>query len=187
MKKKLVVFLIATMMFTLFSGCSDEESTTTTPAPTTTPPNFVTYESAPDNVRIMYPKEWEKMEDYQNTVVLFRSPPEDDTDVFQENLNIVVGTSSSTDLEKFTDANIEEIEKSFTDVKLVSNTSTTLAGVAAREVVFTLEQKDYTIKLMQIYALKEGNAYVITYTAEEDAYSEYLTTARAMIATFEIL
>ncbi len=40
---------------------------------------------------------------------------------------------------------------------------------------------------MQIYAIKDDVAYIITYTAEEDKYSDFLDTIQIMINTFEIL
>ncbi len=49
--KRLAIFIIATMMLTVFSGCTEEETSTTTPAPTTSapttlPPGFLTYENS---------------------------------------------------------------------------------------------------------------------------------------------
>ena len=190
--KRLAIFIIATMMLTVFSGCTEEETTTTTPAPTTSapttlPPGFLTYENSTYGIKIMYPQEWEKLEGYMDTVVLFRSSLEDASDIFQENLNVVVGDlPQPMTLNEFTDLNIEQIKTLFT-IEVVDSSPTTLANTPADKVIYNLKQGQYDLKLMQIYTIKDDIAYVITYTAEEDKYLDFLDTIQIMINTFEIL
>ncbi|MCK4310224.1 MAG: hypothetical protein KAV80_02095 [Methanomicrobia archaeon] len=186
--KRLAIFIIATMMLTVFSGCTEEETTTTTPAPTTLPPGFLTYENSTYGIKIMYPKEWEMMESYMGTVVIFLSPKESDSDVFQENLNVGVQDLSAQPmtLDEFTDLNIEQIKTLFT-IEVVDSSPTTLANTPADKVIYNLKQGQYDLKLMQIYTIKDDIAYVITYTAEEDKYLDFLDTIQIMINTFEIL
>jgi serine/threonine-protein kinase len=187
-KKHLAFVVMVALLVTIFTGCAeDEESSTTTPAPTTLPPGYLTYTNTTEGLRIMYPPDWEKMEAYMNTVVLFRSPPEDDSDIFQENLNIVTGETEPMDIGDFTDANIDEIEQSFPGVEILERGSATLAGNPAKKVLFGLVQGQYDLRLLQLYTIKGSTAYVITYTAEKDTYDEYLETAQTMINTFEII
>ncbi|MCK4433154.1 MAG: hypothetical protein KAV48_04395 [Methanomicrobia archaeon] len=169
-----------------------EETTTTTSAPTTSapttlPPGFLTYENSTYGIKIMYPQEWEKLEGYMDTVVLFRSSLEDASDIFQENLNVVVGDlPQPMTLNEFTDLNIEQIKTLFT-IEVVDSSPTTLANIPARKVIYTLKQGGYDLKAMQIYTIKDDKAYVISYMAEEDKYSDFWGTIQIMINTFEIL
>jgi serine/threonine-protein kinase len=186
--RRLAIFIMAIMILTVLSGCTggEEGTTTTTPAPTV-PPNFVTYENSTYGIRIMHPQEWEIMENYMGTVVLFKASLEDASDMFQENLNVVVGDlPEPMKLDEFTDANIDQIKSIFA-AEVVDSSSTTLANNPARKVIYNLKQGQYDLKLMQIYMLKGNKAYVITYTAEEDKYSDLLGTIQAMINTFEII
>lgn len=184
--KRMAIFIMVIMILTVLSGCTGGEgTTTTTPAPTV-PPNFVTYENSTYKIRIMHPQEWEIMEGYMETVVLFRSPIEEASDMFQENLNVVVGDlPEPMKLDEFTDANIDQIKSLFA-AEVVDSSSTTLANNPARKVIYSLKQGEYDLKLMQIYMIKDTKAYVITYTAEKDKYSDLLETIQAMINTFEI-
>ena len=187
--KRMTIFVVTALLVTIFSGCmgEDEEPTTTTPAPTTAPPGYLTYENTAEGVRIKYPQEWEKMEGYMDTVVLFRSPPESGSDMFQENFNIVAGVTDPVDLDEFTDANIDEIENSFPGVTVLEKGTATVAGTSAQKVLFGLTQGEYNLRLMQLYMIKDSKAYVLTYTAEEDAYDDFLGIAQIMINTFEII
>lgn len=186
--KRMAVFIMAIMILTVLSGCTEGEegTTTTTPAPTV-PPNFVTYENSTYGIRIMHPQEWEIMEKYMGTVVLFRSPIEDASDMFQENFNVVVGDlPESMELDELTDANIEQAKTHFA-IENIDSSPTTLANNPARKVTYNLKQGQYDLKIMQIYMIKGKRVYVITYTAEEDRYSDFLGTAQSMINTFEII
>ncbi len=139
--KRLAIFIIATMLITVFGGCVGEETTTTTPAPTTVPPGFLTYENSTYGIKIMYPKEWEMMESYMGTVAIFLSPKGSDSDVFQENLNVGVQDLSAQPmtLDEFTDLNIEQIKTLFT-IEVVDSSPTTLANTPADKVVYNLKQ-----------------------------------------------
>jgi len=185
--RRLAIFIMAAMILTVLSGCTGgEETTTTTPAPTV-PPNFVTYENSTYEIRIMHPQEWEIMENYMGTVVLFRSPIEDASDMFQENFNVVMGDlPESMEIDELTDANIEQAKTRFA-IENINSSPTTLTNNPARKVIYNLKQGEYNLKIMQIYMIKDNKAYVITYTAEEDKYSDLLGTIQAMINTFEII
>lgn len=59
---------------------------------------------------------------------------------------------------------------------------TILANLPAHEIVFT----NIGIKTMQVWTIKDGKVYTITYTAEEEDFQNDLQVAKMMIESFEI-
>ena len=183
---EMAIFIIAILALSVFSGCAEEKETTV--QTTTPPPGFITYENSTHGIKIMYPQEWEKLENYMGTTVLFRSPLENSSDTFQENVNIAYETvTSSMTLKDYTDLSIDQIKNTFEGIELIESNSANLAGVPAKRVVFKGKQYGYDLKWLQFYLLKGNKAYMITYTAEENKFDKYMSTVQTMVNTFEIL
>ena len=106
----LLVLTISAMV--LAAGCGQEETPTATPAATlpsetaTAQPTtgLLTYDSPDHGIRIKYPAEWTKDEQIPNAVVVFFAPMEGPSDIFLDNVNIIVQDLSAqpTTLDEFT-------------------------------------------------------------------------------------
>lgn len=175
------------------SGCVQEE--TNAPTTTTKPPeiqqsttNFLTYESRDYGIKINYPMDWIKREQFMGTVVMFLSPTESASDIFQENLVVTVNDLSAQPitLEESVDPDINQLKMIVTDFKLVDSSATSLAGNPAHKVVYTGKDGQYNLEWMQVWTIKDDKAYIVTYTAEQDKYSEFLGTVEEMVQSFEI-
>lgn len=174
----------------LLSGCVGQEG-----AEEPQPPepelikDFLTYESPTHGIRIKYPKDWTMQEGFMGTVVVFLSPKADASDVFQENLSVGVEDLSgvSITLDEYTELTIDQIEQFITDFNVVESGKTTLANNSAYKIVYTGSQAQYSIKWMQIWTIKGYKAYLITYTAETNNYSDFLEIVEAMISSFEFM
>jgi eukaryotic-like serine/threonine-protein kinase len=81
-------------------------------------------------------------------------------------------------LERYSEAKIDSVEG-----QIVESNSTALAGLSAHEIVFT----NLGIKTMQVWTIKEGRAYSVTYTAEEEDFEEDLPVAKRMKESFQII
>lgn len=182
-RRKLGILLLLGMLgLYLTGGCLQQENSSYKPK------NFLTYENSFYGVRIKYPQEWTKTEGAMGTVVMFLSPKQNDTDPFQENLNIIVQPlPASTTLNVVTEETINQVKQLIQNATIIETTDTTLAGVPAYKLVYSGKMRDYTLKWMQIWAVKNNIMYSITYTAEIDSYSYYLDVIQKMIDSFEII
>jgi eukaryotic-like serine/threonine-protein kinase len=81
-------------------------------------------------------------------------------------------------LERYSETKINSVEG-----QIVESNSTALAGLSAHEIVFT----NLGIKTMQVWTIKEGRAFSITYTAEEEDFEDDLPVAKRMKESFQII
>lgn len=186
-------FLFFALIFGLFGSNDDQDETVYEETPSkeidSSITNFLTYDSYVYGIRIKYPLDWTKEEQVFGTVVSFSSPIESASDDFSENLNVLVQDLSAQPitLEEYTRISEEQVEQYITNGKILDTIATTLDGNSAYKLVYTGKQGQYNIKWMQVYTIKDDKAYVITYTAEMDSYSNFLGTAQEMINSFEIV
>jgi eukaryotic-like serine/threonine-protein kinase len=165
------------------------------------PINFTSYDNSMLGIRMQYPSGWQNAENDLGGIFItkFISPPEDESDVFGDNINIAVENlpSNTTDVFQYTNVSIGLVSRSIPGFNLIlSSNSANVSGLPAVEKVFTAKQaaldKNLTavavdLKMMQLYTLKNDRGYVITYGAEISNYDKYLPTVQKMISSFQIL
>lgn len=179
MRKLKIAIMILWIIF--ISGCIYHQQQSETS-------DYLIYYNSEYGIKIKYPPNWTKMEQVFGAIVVFMSPKENAFDNFQENLNIVAESlSTPITLEEYTDVAISQLKQIITDINIVETESTTLAGNPAHKIVYTGRQGQYILKWMQIWTIKNNKAYVITYTAEENTYSNFLGIVQEMINSFEII
>jgi serine/threonine-protein kinase len=159
------------------------------PSPKPLPSNFLIYENKVEGIKIGYPADWTKKEQYMESVVAFLSPKESPSDTFQENVNIIVQDLSAQPmtLEEYTELSINQIGQLVTNANIIESEATSLANNPGHKLVYTGIQGEYELKWMQIWTIKDNKAYIITYTAQIDKYSDFLEPVKQMIDSFEIL
>jgi hypothetical protein len=148
------------------------------------------YESPVYGIRTQYPGGWEII--IQNTSnsllsLRFNSPPENDTDIFRENVRLVINTvSNNTALSNFTGAALASYLELYSDLELIELSSTNLTNnaIPAYKLVASLPQEG--LDFMQIFAIKENKVYTILYSSEKTTYSTYLPIIEKMINSFEV-
>src|SRR5919106_1837594 len=148
------------------------------------------YESPDYGIRTQYPDGWEII--IQNTSnsslsLRFNSPPENDTDIFRENVRLVINTvSNNTALSNFTSATLTSYLESYPDLELneLSSTNLTNNAIPAYKLVASITQEG--LDFMQILAIKEDKVYSILYSSEKTRYSTYLPIIEKMINSFEV-
>jgi serine/threonine-protein kinase len=200
---------LAITAIVLMTGCGEEETPTATPAatrpsealtataaaaqppetPTAQPTTgLLTYDSPDYGIRIKYPAEWTKQEQVMGAVVVFFAPTEGPSDIFQDNVNIIVQDLSAQPmtLDEYTELSLGQIEQFITDPSILDSSAVTLADIPGHRVVYTGKQGQYDLKWMQVWTVQNNKAYVISYTAETSKYSAFLETVQEMIDSFEI-
>ncbi len=178
MSKRTAVLLIVivTSLSVLAAGCTFNLGNKKSSEVTTK-----TYESA--NFTIEYPSNWIKREPTNGTVtVLFGIPKNNLT----ENLDVQVWNLSASDsLESVTSDHITYVQ-GFENFTQIESGNATLAGNPAHKMVFTATYDGDFQKATQIWTVKDGKAYLVTYKTAPDDYNTYLSSAQQMIDSFKI-
>jgi eukaryotic-like serine/threonine-protein kinase len=179
MIKKTAIVLIGVVMIVsvLAAGCAFNLGNPTTPA---SPTN--TYDSG-KGFSIKYPSDWTKDEPKNGAIsVLFGMPTNNDT----ENLNVQVWNLSANETLVSRTAVLLPAVQSFSDFTQIEAVNTNLAGNPAYKVVYTANIGGDRLKLTQIWTVKNGKEYIITYKAAPNNYDTYASTAQQMIDSFQI-
>ena len=152
---------------------------------------FTTYDNSTFGIKIDYPSHWKKVENVgrllgHTIVVDFYSVDlKNASKLFSENLNIVVGNliPKNMSLAEYSNISINELKKIFPGLIMEEQTPITLSGNPALKVVYSFKQGQFKFKQMQIWTLKDGSDYVITYSAQP-AENSNLSIAQKMINSF---
>ena len=108
----------------------------------------------------------------------------DKLDTFQENLVLRVSQTNFT-LEDYTDVKRGQVIDPLVQSAIEEN-STSLSGYPAHEIVHSSNTGSDKLKIMQVWTIKNGNAYEFTYSALDDEYLEFLPIIRQIIDSFTI-
>ncbi|MEI7827019.1 MAG: PsbP-related protein [Euryarchaeota archaeon] len=179
MTKKTVILLICAVLLAsaLTAGCTFNAGNTT---PSASPTN--TYDSA-KGFTIKYPSDWTKDEPKSGALsVLFGIPTNNAT----ENLNVQVWNLSANDtLSSLTATKLLAVQD-FSDFKQIEAGNTTLAGNPAYKIVYTATVDGNSLKITQIWTVKDGKEYIITYKSDPKNFDTYASAAQQMIDSFQI-
>jgi hypothetical protein len=160
----------------LAAGCTSNVGNPTPSAPTDT------YDSA-KGFTIKYPSEWTKDVPKSGAIsVLFRMP----TNNAAENLNVQVWNRSANETLSSRTARILAGVQDFSNYTEISAGNTTLGGNPAYKVSYTATYDGNNLKFTQIWTIKHGKEYLITYKADPKNFDTYASTAQQMIDSFKI-
>jgi hypothetical protein len=161
---------------------------------------FQTYQNNIFGIKIRYPDGW-SVRSYpynnasNNTVVGFYSPSKTASQLgnisgvsghFVPYLDIFAFDSKNMSLDKIINGRINRIQNT-SDFVLDSKPFTLKGNRSAHMLVYsTITGGDEFFKKMQVYTIFGNKVYLITFTAQEALFSNYLPTIRKMIDSFEI-
>jgi eukaryotic-like serine/threonine-protein kinase len=165
-------------------------STTGYETKSTQPAGFLKYENTKYGFSIAYPADWENTElEEKYKKAVFQSPVQDDLDSFRENLIIsyMDYSSSPTTLERATESIIAGLEKGgLQNFNLIDSSETTLAGIRAHTITYTVTQSGFNLKLKQFWTIKNNKVYMVSYGELADEPSVFWDTMEEMTESFEI-
>lgn len=146
------------------------------------------YENSNYGIRMKYPKTWNKQDiGTYGDVAKFLSPTKTNSNTFPAELTIEVEHfKQPTSLAQYTNSKVNDITQYLTNARIDDSRTTTLAHLPAHEVIYSGKQEQYNLKRKAVWLLKNNKAYILTYTAQESQYDDYLNTAQDMINSLEI-
>jgi hypothetical protein len=152
--------------------------------------SVLVYESPVHTIRIQYPDGWEILIQSTSNSSLslrFNSPLENDTDIFRENVLLVIDTiSNNTALSNYTSAALTSYLELYPDLRFVDVSSTNLSNNTIPAYKLVASRTQDGLEFMQIFAIKDGQIYTILYSSENTRYSTYLPIIEKMINSFEV-
>lgn len=156
--------------------------------------NYLTYENSTFSFKIDYPTTWIVAENnpdlflrVKDVVVNFFSPPETFSDVNSENLNVVVSNdeeAASASLDDVPNNVIPAIKAVFGVQDSIASEDLHIDGNPAKKITYSYKMFDKVLQNTQIFSIKSGKVYVITYVCEPLTCSSYMPTFNKMIDSF---
>jgi hypothetical protein len=157
------------------------------------------YENPSHGFSIEYPSDWRVDEGNASgtgVIAVFTSPLESDFDTFAENLAIgVQSLPNGTSLEDYGRSAVALLQ-SEPGFELIRNaTATTFGDLPAQEIEYTLEipnesevstTNTMTIQGLQVWTIREGSAYVLSFASEQDEFSANFSDIEQVIGTFRL-
>lgn len=195
MAKKIVILLVLVIVIAagayLLIGRDKNQKGGSQPTPTPTEAvlvDFLTYENSENGIKIKYPKDWEKQEAAGGASVVFLSQKESEADAFRDNVSVVIQDLSSQPmtLEEYSNVSISSFPSFVPNFQQIELKDVTVAKNPGKKIAYTGKLQDYNVKVIQVWTIKNNDAYILTYLAAEENYSKYLDLAEKVINSFEI-
>jgi hypothetical protein len=148
------------------------------------------FEAKEKGFKIQYPSNWSAETaglPSEQVAVAFLSPkPSGD---FHSNANIVIETlpDPSMTLDKYDEASLAAGKQMMQGFEMGEKKEATLGGGTATRMLYTYEMNGVKLKCLTVSGLKDGKAYIFTYTALTGDFNSNLGEAEKMIASFEFL
>lgn len=161
-------------------------------------PTLLLYENPAKGFSIEYPAAWipiEENDTASHVIVSFVSLPETPDDQFAETVTVTSEElPQAMTLQQYTDIGMQVITSAFPNATIVEESdNATLAGNPAHSVVFdttlgaTMTGAPIDGRIMQIWTVADGEAFVVTFNAEKARYEEFVDTANAMFDSFALM
>jgi eukaryotic-like serine/threonine-protein kinase len=169
-------------------------NSTGAPSNATTANNFLVYSNPNHGIKIDYPANW-KLDEHPYTdkfIALLTSTLKNSSDVAPATFTASVETlKKNISLDNYTNANLAKAKQSLPHFQLIDSNATILAGIPAHKIVYTFVSPDPAIQIpfksMNIWTIKQGKAYNISYTQTRSQYNKYLGVIEHMINSFSII
>jgi hypothetical protein len=158
--------------------------------------NFIPFTNGSYNIDMVYPADW-YVEAYDPTFFTIFSPPEGRVDPFTANVVVSIDDlpNEQMSLAEYGNQIVANLKSSEMNFKLIDSdiTDVTLDGSPAYKFIYTetIPAGDgypaLSVMSMEIGTIVNNKAYVLTFVAETDKFSDLLPTVQTMIGSFKIL
>jgi len=150
------------------------------------------YNNQKYGIKINYPHNWNSVENVGNIsnhsiVVNLYTYGYSNISAYTQNVNLVIGqlSNNKTSLQNYTKAGIALLAHQFNNFTLDHVNKTTLSGNPASQIIYTLNDGQTSVKQMQVWTLKDGKDYILTYSAAPSSRFD-ISTAKKIIDSFVI-
>jgi hypothetical protein len=151
--------------------------------------DFLTYDDILSGFSIKYPPDWQ-LEQGINRALTLKAPKDgSSSDTFPGGLAIISKeVPANLSLSAITQTQLSTLKSIYPDINLLESGEITFTGRPSYKIVFTGTDADQQFKkAMQIWFKEGTKAYLITYKADVDYFSKYLSTVEQMLNSFYII
>ncbi|MBQ8402140.1 MAG: hypothetical protein IJX14_09450 [Clostridia bacterium] len=92
--------------------------------------------------------------------------------------------NTDTTLDEWWAMNLEDISMVFQNLEAAAPENLTIDGVHGQKYVYTAELGEFSYKILQAAAIKNGTVYLITYTSLADTYDAHIEEVNNMVSFF---
>lgn len=143
---------------------------------------------AKDNFTLKYPENWDLDTSGQmNSKVLLFSKLSSNNDTFRENINVVIQNlqGMNIDMKRFVEITEQQIQAT-PNGKILENRKIDKGNSEKHLMVWKGKINTFNLKFKQYFYIKNQKAYIITYTATENEYDNYLKIADKILNSFKL-
>lgn len=137
---------------------------------------------------LRYPNDWELDQSGRMGSRFFLFAPTDNaSDIFRENVNLIVSDLSpypGVTLDEIAEASREQILSMISDVNIQEFKEEKQGPYPFYTAEYTGKQNELDLHWRQHFLLADNNLYVLTFTAEEGQYKNYIALAERILASF---
>lgn len=150
------------------------------------------YRNEEEGFEIKHPFDWEKREKEMGRAVIFLSLKENESDKFQESVNVTTEDLSwrkeIPTLDKYVEENVNSLRDSISDFEMIDSGHIMLDNSPAYKALFTGTKKDGDyLKWLMIFTIYNEKSYLVTYIAEPDNFPRFEDLANEMINSFKLI
>jgi hypothetical protein len=151
--------------------------------------DFLTYDDILTGFSIKYPPDWQLEQRIDRALTL--KVPKDPSSSGTSPAGLAITfkeVPANLSLTSVTQAQLSTLKSLYPDINLLESGESTFAGHPAYKIVFTATDPDQHFKKATQIWFKEGTkAYLITYKADVDSFSKFLSTVEQMLNSFYII
>lgn len=144
---------------------------------------------AEDNYSIRYPEAWRLDQSQQmGTKFILFSPLSSEEDQFKENVNLIVQDLAAydLDLDQYVKLSEDQVKTLIAEGNILSSERVKRDDGEFHKLIYTGKQGDFDLKFEQYFWLEDKEAYVLTFTAEEEQFDGYKATAEKILDSFRM-
>lgn len=136
---------------------------------------------------IQYPSSWELNHSGQmSTSFILFSPLENKNDQFRENINLLIQDLSgkNIDLDKYTEISEGQIKSMTKNSVIIESKRIKNGKDQYQKLIYMCDQGVFHLKFIQYYWVQKDNAYVLTFTCEQNKFMAFKELGENILKSF---
>lgn len=141
-----------------------------------------------DEFVIKYPNSWSlKSNEISQPILTINAPLTSDQDMFSENINIITQDLSTVEvtLQQYFDYNLSQLNQ-IENGELISKTKYSDDKNEYHKIIFKGTMNNYDLAIIQVYALKNKKAYVVTFTSLTSEFAKLKNLGNKLVTSFKL-
>ncbi|MFY0630117.1 MAG: hypothetical protein JXR05_07025 [Flavobacteriaceae bacterium] len=143
-----------------------------------------------DNYSIEYPTDWKfDNSGFRGTSFTITSSVSTEGDKFGENINMIIQdlTAYDLDLDEYVLLSKNQFSTGVPGSKFIKDERSKNKDYEYHTIVVEADMNNFSLKMKQVYIIKNKKAYVLTFTAEKSQYENYIKVGDEILNSFKFI